>query len=133
VVFDAECTRMLSAALASGAIRPAEGLDGRCLNAFEARYATCDFMQYATLPPIAACTELWQGQLKADAVCRSSLECQTGLYCHGIGPTQTGRCGPPKPTGATCGTAIDGLAAYLPHSESDHAECTGRCGQGRCL
>jgi hydrogenase/urease accessory protein HupE len=132
VTFEAECTRMLSAALASGAVRPVESLDGRCVNALEARYATCDFMEYTTLPPIAACVELWQGQLKAGAVCRSSLECQTGLHCHGVGPTESGVCGAPKPTGATCGTAIDPLAAYVPWKEADHAECTSTCNQGRC-
>jgi hypothetical protein len=124
---------MLSAALASGAVRAAESLDGRCLSALEARYATCDFMEYTTLPPIAACTELWQGRLKAGAVCRSSLECQTGLHCHGLGPTEPGVCGLPRPTGATCGTAIDALAAYLPWKQDDHPECTGRCSQGRCM
>lgn len=133
VTFEAECTRLLSAALASGAVRAAESLDGRCVNALEARYATCDFMEYTILPPIAACTELWQGQLKAGAVCRSSLECQTGLHCHGVGPTQPGVCGLPKPAGAACGTAIDALAAYVPWKEADHAECRqGACTQGRC-
>lgn len=132
VVFDAECTRMLSAALASGAVKLAEGLDGRCVNATYARYATCEFMQHASLPPLAACADLWQGQLAAGGVCRSSLECGPGLYCHGVGPTQPGVCGAPKPTGARCGMAIDALASYVPHNESDHPECTGNCGQGRC-
>jgi hypothetical protein len=130
ITFDGECTQMLSAALASGAVKAAEGLEGRCVSAMESRYETCEFMQYASLSPIAACSDLWQGQLAAGAVCRSSLECQTGLYCHGIGATRAGVCGAPKPKGASCGTAIDALAAYLPHKDSDHPECTERCGQG---
>jgi hydrogenase/urease accessory protein HupE len=133
VTFEAECTRMLSSALASGALRTDSSLDGRCVNTLEARYATCDFASAVTLPPIAACTSLWQGQLSDGAVCRSSLECQAGRHCHGVGPMETGVCGPPKPTGSSCGGAIDALASYLPTREADHPECTGRCGQGRCL
>jgi hypothetical protein len=133
IVFDDECTRMLSAALASGAIKPAEGLDGRCVNAIQARYATCDFMQVASLPPIAACIELWEGQLPDGAVCRSSLECKQGLHCHGLSPSEVGVCGAPKPAGASCGNAIDALASYVPNDEAAHPECSGRCVQGRCL
>jgi hydrogenase/urease accessory protein HupE len=133
VVFDDQCTRMLSAALASGAIKPAEGLDGRCVNAIEARYATCDFMQFKSLPPIAACTDLWEGQLADGAVCRSSLECRRGSHCHGVSSSETGVCGAPKAAGASCGNAIDALASYVPNSEADHPECSGRCVQGRCL
>lgn len=133
VVFDDPCTRMLSAALESGALKPAEGLDGRCVNAIEARYATCDFMKYESLPPIAACTKLWQGQLAEGAICRSSLECKPGLHCHGAGPSESGVCGAPKATGTSCGGAIDVLASYVPHDEAEHPECSGRCVQGRCL
>lgn len=132
VAFDDECTRMMSAALASGAIKAAPGLDGRCVNAMAARYATCEFMQHETLPPIAACTDLWEGQLAAGAVCRSALECQTGLYCHGVGPAQTGVCGPAKASGTACGTGIDPLATYVPHDPAAHPECTTQCIQGRC-
>ncbi|HET6334916.1 MAG TPA: HupE/UreJ family protein [Polyangiales bacterium] len=132
VTLDGECTRMLSAALASGALKAEAGLDGRCVSALESRYETCEFMQYPSLSPVAACTDLWLGQLAAGAVCRSSLECKTGLSCHGISPTQTGVCGAAKPKGASCGTAIDALASYLPHNEADHPECTGSCTQGRC-
>lgn len=132
VTLEAECTRMLSAALSTGALRADERLAGRCINALESRYEACDFMQLQHLPPIAACTELWQGQLAQGAVCRSSLECQAGLFCHGVGPLEPGVCGAPKPAATSCGGSADALAAYVPWRESSHPECAGRCVEGRC-
>jgi hydrogenase/urease accessory protein HupE len=129
---EGECTRVLSAALASNALRIAAPAADRCVAALESRYADCAFTKLASLQPLAACADAWQGQLASGASCRSSLECQAGLHCHGVGPTSVGRCGAPKPAGARCSLTPDPLGAYLSTKDSDHPECQGTCTQGRC-
>jgi hypothetical protein len=101
--------------------------------ALETRYASCEFTKAASLPPLAACAGAWQGQLASGAICRSSLECQPGLHCHGAGPMTEGSCGPPKLAGARCTLTPDTLGAYLPTKPSDHPECQGKCSQARCI
>ena len=103
-----------------------------CVAAVEARYEGCDFMRETQLPPLAMCESLWNGQRVAGDSCRSSLECKPGLHCHGLGPSDAGVCGEPKPAGASCGRAIDPLASYLPDRAADHPECVGKCGGQRC-
>jgi hydrogenase/urease accessory protein HupE len=133
VTLEGECTRMLSAAVQSGALQLSALEADLCVAAIEARYEGCDFMRATHLPPLAACEGLWKGQSAVGAQCRSSLECQAGLHCHGVGPSQAGVCGEPKAAGAACGRAIDPLAAYVPERAEDHPECAGTCGGQRCL
>lgn len=130
---EAECTRVLSAALSSQALRVEPAAADSCVSALQDRYASCEFTQAASLQPPAACTGVWQGQLQSGARCRSSLECQAGLYCHGVGPINQGSCGPPKAAGARCSLTPDPLGAYLATKDSDHPECQDGCKQGRCL
>ncbi|HKP56662.1 MAG TPA: HupE/UreJ family protein [Polyangiales bacterium] len=130
---EAECTRVLSAALASQALRVEPAAADSCVAALQDRYASCEFTQSASLQPPAACTGVWQGQLASGARCRSSLECQSGLYCHGAGPINQGTCGAPKAAGARCSLTPDTLGAYLATKDSDHPECQAGCKQGRCM
>lgn len=130
----AECTRTLSAALASGALRIDDDSAERCVADMHARYGDCAFTAATALSPLPACTSLWRGTLAAGTRCRSSLECQEGSYCRGLSPLDTGICAPPEAHGARCGGGIDPLSAYVPHERARHEECAGgaECGQGRC-
>ncbi len=132
ITLERECTRMLSAALASDALEVDPAQASACVAATEARYATCDFTRATALPPIAACESLWQGVLDAGAPCRSSLECERGLHCHGLSPSHAGVCGAPKPAGEICGGSVDPLAAYLPDRSEEHPECSGQCARAVC-
>lgn len=128
--FSGECTRMLNAAVASGAVRLPERDAAACLEAEQQRYARCD------AAPASAdqltCSALWQGTLAQGARCRSSLECTAGLYCDGVSPVTVGTCSTPKPNGARCGVLVDPLASYVPHQPDQHPECVGTCQAGRC-
>jgi hydrogenase/urease accessory protein HupE len=130
---EAECTRVLSAALTSKAVRIAPAAADGCVAALQTRYADCEFSKAESLQPLAACTGAWSGQLANAASCRSSLECQPGLHCHGAGPMTLGTCGVPKPAGARCTLTPDTLGAYLPIDDSAHRECQGKCSRGRCI
>lgn len=129
---EAECTRVLSAALADGSLRVAEAAAESCRAAQAARYADCSFTAAAVLQPLAACTTLWQGQRAEGEACRSSLECAAGMHCHGATSLSPGTCGAPKPVGVRCTAAPDPLGAYLPTRDGDHRECQGVCRDGRC-
>jgi hypothetical protein len=127
-----ECTRVLSGALASGALSVDPSAALSCEAQQRARYAGCEFAAEPALAPLASCGALWRGKLALGERCRSALECQAGLTCDGVGPLDRGVCAQPKPAGASCGRALDALAAYLPHRESEHPECAGACVNGRC-
>ncbi|HKU41152.1 MAG TPA: HupE/UreJ family protein, partial [Polyangiales bacterium] len=129
---EAECTRVLSAALSDGALRVDPVAADSCMTALHERYADCSFASASVLSPPAACTTLWQGQRNDGASCRSSLECQSGLHCHGASGLSEGTCGKPKLAGARCTEIPDPLGAYLPMRDADHRECQGTCRQGRC-
>jgi hypothetical protein len=128
----AECERMLTTSVRTRAIALDAPQAERCMDASRARYEDCAFTNAAALPPLPACTSLWQGTLAQGVVCRSSLECSAGLHCRGLSPLDTGVCAPPEPQGARCGLGMDPLAAYVPHDEGAHAECAGVCERGRC-
>jgi hydrogenase/urease accessory protein HupE len=133
ITLERECTRVLSAALASPALALSPAQARACVAAQRARYERCDFSAAVSLPPLAECSGLWTGQLAAGASCRSSLECGSGLHCHGLSPLDPGVCGEPKPDGASCGQGGDTLAAYVPNRGNDtHPECSGLCKHGRC-
>lgn len=132
VTLERECTRLLSAALASPALRVDPAAADRCIQAQLARYASCDFVDAKALPPLAECQSLWSGQLATGASCRSSLECDAGLYCHGLTPVQAGICGPAKRPGETCAQSVDPLASYLPNDHERHRQCSTACIDGRC-
>jgi hydrogenase/urease accessory protein HupE len=126
------CGQVLETSLAGGALRYDASAAAECGQQQRARYASCEFMQAGALSPLAACASMWQGQLSVGERCSSSLECQTGLQCSGVGPLDTGVCAAPKPVGAPCGRALDTLTAYLPQRTEDHPECAGSCLRGRC-
>lgn len=128
-----QCTLTLSAAVGAGAVI----LDAKAVTACAAAQADeltgCDWVgpNPPALPPV--CRDLLRGTRKAGDVCRSSLECADGAYCRGAGPTQTGRCGPPKQDGQACRLGVDALAGYVREDEGlHHPECAGFCGHYRC-
>jgi hypothetical protein len=128
-----QCVLTLSAALRSGAV----SLDAKALAACDAaqakRYEGCAWAG-PTQPALPAeCADLLRGNLKAGAVCRSSLECLEGSFCLGSGPTQAGTCSPPKSDGQSCRSSVDALAGYAREDEQvHHPECAGFCGHYRC-
>jgi hydrogenase/urease accessory protein HupE len=132
VMLDAECKRILNGAVQSGGLVLDAQVAQQCLAETRARYADCSFTAQRALPAVPACTQIWRGARAQGERCRSSLECGHGQHCRGAGPLDTGVCEAAKAEGATCGTAVDPLAAYVPDAERDHAECTGQCVNGRC-
>ena len=127
-----QCTRMLNAALSSGAIKVDPLRVDGCLAATRKRFETCDFTAATALAPLAECVSLWNGTLGMGATCRSSLECRDGLHCQGVTPLQTGKCDAPQVTGGYCELSVDPLGAYVPHDPDEHRECQGMCKRGRC-
>jgi hypothetical protein len=132
LVLTSECTRMLGAALADGAVTFSAPAAEQCIAEQSARYQSCDFMARGTLAPLDSCKALFTGQRARGATCRSSLECATGLHCKGASPVETGTCAAPSAPGTVCGLATDALASYVPHRDADHPECAGRCERNRC-
>lgn len=129
-----ECIRVVSAALKSGAVSLDEVTVDRCEAAQARAFAGCSWVGRWLTPLPSECDSLFMGRSKAGEVCRSSLECAVGTYCVGIGPTDTGRCGPPKSDGQACRTAVDPLVVYARQSAGkQHPECAGYCGHRRCM
>ncbi len=130
----AECVRMLSGAFAAKAVKMDAEKVAACQGAMARQFAGCGWVGPWTQDPPTECLALFQGQLPEKARCRSSLECRGNMRCHGVGPTATGTCGPPRPVGEMCGTANDPLAVYTRQEEVDreHPECTGYCNRGHC-
>ena len=130
----AECVRMLSAALASGAVKVEPSGVEACAQAMERAYQGCEWVgpQAPAMP--TACLGLLHGTLAAGARCRSSLECSEGLNCHGVGPTDTGVCGAPSGAGQLCALSVDALATYTRQDtlEEAHPECQGHCAKRQC-
>ncbi len=130
----AQCEKSLSDSLSTGALQlvSAPQVD-RCIQDWTQRYRTCDFTQSASLPQVETCRALFQGTLPSGATCRSSSECADGLHCDGSGPTDSGRCLPPRQSGQVCGLSVDGLTSYVPDgTTTEHPECAGECVNGRC-
>jgi hypothetical protein len=130
----AECVRTLTASVRDRAIV----LDARkveqCVQGASAAYASCDWVKPLAPAAPAACIDVLEGQLKAGAQCRSSLECADGLSCKGVRPTTPGVCAPPGATGTLCAGSPDTLAIQVKDAryQADHPECQGFCRGGRC-
>jgi hypothetical protein len=128
-----ECTRVLSGALQMKSVNADEAAAQTCIAAVDRQYEGCEWVGAWSQPRAEACQNILVGQRKNADACRSSLECAKGSHCHGVSPTQAGICGPPLPTGGTCGRGKDPLASYLLLDLSlDHPECKRFCGNGRC-
>ena len=123
-----ECTRTLSSALRSGAVTLEKADVDACAAAFVAYTTGCDWVTSTGEPTVPACLGIIKGTLKDGAVCRSSLECEEGLRCQGLGATRPGRCAPPLARGY-CNIATDSLATFTSQTDVDrrHPECTGVC------
>ena len=132
VTFERPCSQVVSAALASGALQISPDDSRACQRTWRARYADCASMNAIESHAADSCWRLWRGQISLGGTCRSSLECEDGLACNGVGPFDAGVCTKPKSSGASCGRSIDVLAAYVPHDEAKHPECEGNCVRGRC-
>jgi len=133
-VFADECVRALSAALTAQAIAlERQGVDD-CAQALARAYQGCEWVGPTPVPLPPACAGLAKGRLSAGAACRSSLECQRGLFCRGSGPTSPGTCAAPGAAGALCALAVDSLGTYLRQEQPDafHPECAGWCDRRRC-
>ncbi|MDI1484698.1 hypothetical protein [Polyangium sp. y55x31] len=130
----AECTRTLSYALREKAVTVDAAAADACIAAIEKAHDGCDWVGPTGAPLPAVCDGLVRGALAADKPCRSSLECSDGLRCLGVGPTDTGTCRKPLPTGYPCGVSVDTLAALTRQDtfEARHPECSGYCAQRRC-
>ena len=132
---DAECERNVSGALGFDAIEVKEADIDTCAEAMRREGAGCDWVVPGAQLPAAApeCLGLVRGKLKGGARCRSSLECEGQLRCHGVGPTTAGVCAGAKQQGA-CGGSVDVLATYTRDDDFDkrHPECTEVCGRRRC-
>jgi hypothetical protein len=131
----AECARMLSSALRSGALALEPSDVDRCAAAVAAETAGCAWVTSVGTPTTAACLGIIRGARRSGAGCRSSLECAEGLRCHGLGATQAGRCGPPLEARAACNLAIDALATMTGQDdlEQRHPACAGACIGRRCV
>lgn len=136
VVVTSECTRMLSAAVRDGAASITEQAVDACASAYERALEGCDWVGPFAPGPPPACQRIVVGQLGEGKSCRSSLECQGGLRCNGVGPTTRGTCGQPKEDGALCGATTDALASFVRASsvlDAAHPECrSGHCIKHRC-
>ena len=127
-----ECERTLGAAVRSNAVRVAQSELGGCLAEWARRYEGCDWIERPSLPAVAACQNVLPGTLGEGASCRSALECEAGLFCHGVGPMDTGVCGKPRKAGSPCGQATDPLAGYVNAAAAPRRECEGACVRYRC-
>ena len=134
LLLTSECVRMLSVALTTNTVKLEASAVEACSQALEQTHQGCDWVGPEALPPPAACLGILQGTLSTGARCRSSLECAEGLRCHGVGPTDTGVCGPPASTEQFCALSVDALATYTRQDTLDqqHPECQGHCDKRQC-
>ncbi len=131
-----ECVRTLTHALRVRAVELSAGDVDRCVAAASAATQGCGWVGQSRPPVPEQCRQALRGVLGEGAQCRSSLECATGLRCHGLSATSIGVCGKPRPEGAPCGGGIDTLAAYTAQARTDaeHPECDkAYCSSGRCV
>lgn len=134
ILLTGECTRVLSAAITTGAVSLDEGAARRCEAAMAEAHEGCGWVGTWSRAQPEACQALLEGHRKDGETCRSSVECEAGLRCHGVSPTDEGVCGPPEAVGATCGDGVDPLAGYVGADLArGHPECaSGFCANGRC-
>jgi len=133
-----ECVRLLSHALAAGAVRldtaQVEACEKATTIADAPTSAACGHLGRFTKPPPEPCRRAVVGTRGAGATCRSHLECEGSLQCMGVGPAQAGRCAGPRPVGAPCDTSVDVLATHTRQTDASqrHPECEGACLMHRC-
>ncbi len=134
VVLTGECTRTLTAALGWSAVTLAATDVDACEQAMQKAFEGCEWIGPFAPEVPAACLGIVKGQIKSGKRCRSSLECAADMRCHGVGPTTTGRCAPPKASGEKCGGTADTLAGYARQNDLDarHPECKGWCERTKC-
>jgi hypothetical protein len=129
-----ECVRVVTIALRDKAVTVADAALDRCTADAEQLVRGCDWV--TPLAPRApdSCQAILTGLYSAGAQCRSSLDCEDGLFCRGATPTTTGVCSAPAPAGAACGAPADTLATYVKDTDyvERHRECEGFCRSGRC-
>ncbi len=134
LVLTSECARTLTAALSLRAVTLAAADVDACEEAMRKAFDGCDWV--GPFPPEvpAACLGVVKGAIAAGRRCRSSLECAGEQRCHGVGPTTTGRCGPPSADGERCGGSADPLAGFARQNDVDarHPECKGWCERTKC-
>lgn len=129
-----ECVKIVSAATHSKAVTLDAGKVSACAAAMDKALSGCLWPGPWGVGVPVECERLLVGHRPQGELCRSSLECQTGLRCRGVGPTATGRCDKPLPTGERCALAVDALAVYAREEvDVDHPECTGFCGHRACF
>lgn len=130
---EGECEKIVTGALANGAVRTTPEKIAACEQAIDADFEGCDWVKpFVVVELPRACTSLLEGTLAARAVCRSHVECATGLFCEGVSPTQTGRCTAPKTEGA-CFNSTDALTSFARQRlVEDHKSCAGACVERRC-
>ena len=125
-----ECVRTLTYALGSKAVTLDTAELDVCEKAIREDAEKCDWG--GVLP--AACEGLLKGQVGEKDVCRSALECKSGLECRGLGATSPGKCMPPRPVGAACGGVADTLGAFTRQdADRGHEPCEGHCQRRRCV
>src|SRR5262249_32058671 len=107
-----QCTRVVSASIASKAVEIDPTAIDRCRAAMEQSRVGCDWGTPSVALAPAACEQVLVGTVREAEGCRSSLECRGNLHCEGLTPTRTGTCTPPQTNDAVCGTHVDTVAAY---------------------
>ena len=134
IVLTDECSRMLGAAVRSGAVTIADQEVYGCMAALAKRYDGCDWVGPFPPGPPDECTGLVKGTLAEGARCRSTVECAGTAHCAGLTPTHAGKCAAPSADGAPCGGTVDPLVGFARQSaaEKNHPECAHRCIQHRC-
>lgn len=129
-----ECTRMLSGAISFEAATLAPEAVDRCVADLRKAHEGCGWVGGAAQVP-ASCRGIVDGTLARGKGCRSTLECDAGLRCQGVGPADAGVCFPPLPPGAPCERSVDALVSFTRQAHVFRAvpECEGACERNRCL
>jgi len=133
IVLTSQCVGLLGAALKAKALAVDEAKVQPCIAALEKTFGTCDWVGPFPPPVPEECHGLLVGKVPSGQRCRSNLECEGTLRCHGVGPTTPGRCGPPREDGEACG-GTDVLVSYTQETRVDqlHPACKHKCVRGRC-
>lgn len=133
IVLTSQCVGLLGAALRAKALVVDEAKVPLCVAALEKTFSTCDWVGPFPPPVPDECHGILVGKIASGQRCRSNLECEGSLRCHGVGPTTPGRCGPARADGEACG-GTDVLVSYTLQTKVDqqHPACKNKCVRGRC-
>jgi hypothetical protein len=134
LLLTSECVGLLGAAIRAKAIVVDEGKVTACVAALDKTFAGCDWVGPFPPPVPEECVGIFAGKIAKGQRCRSNLECEGTLRCHGVGPTTPGKCGPPRKVGESCG-GTDVLASYTRQDKLErlHPPCEARCVRGSCV